>query len=380
LESDLQNIGMWHGTDDQVVWTVNVSKPGAYKVFLDYACPADSAGNKYILDLGDQSLRGTTTATGSDWSDYKQSSIGTVQLSPGLQKVVLRSDGPIRGALIDLRNIALVPGGKNPHWRSKPAEITDEVLRDPAALARFVLDSAHSDAARNSAINSNPQFAGALVKELTRDLTPGSAEEYARIPWIWRVAIACGKRNDPEQIKAVITAALPEIAEPLRDWQAVVLGGGIINGISQRGLWPAERVQEIMGDDSSLASRWLRTLTLSATMADDDKVPTGTRYDALRMAALGEWADSNVQLRRYLAKGSDEELQMGAVSGLSDVNVPEAAKALIDALKHLEGHNRELAVDGLLRDNARKQRLLEAIEKGVITRDPIVSARLTKTE
>src|SRR5262249_28499057 len=62
------------------------------------------------------------------------------------------------------------------------------VLRDPASVARLILDSAQPNELRNTAISSNPQFAAELIREMTRDLKPRTPEEYVRIPWIWRVA------------------------------------------------------------------------------------------------------------------------------------------------------------------------------------------------
>src|SRR5687767_4948294 len=163
---------------------------------------------------------------------------------------------------------------------------------------------------------------------MTRDLSAGK-EEYARIPWIWRVAIACGKRNDAGQITAVLDASLPNASEPLRHWQAVVIGGGIINGLSQRDLWPGDRIEEILKSNEALQSRWSRSLELAGPMCYDQSVPTGTRYDALRMIALQPWEKSGAKLTSYLAKGTHGELQMGAVSGLVDMKAPEATAALL---------------------------------------------------
>ena len=69
---------------------------------------------------------------------------------------------------------------------------------------------------------------------------------------------------------------------------------------------------------------------------------------------------------RYLAKDVHAELQMGAVSGLADVNSPQATAALLDALPGLAGRNRELALDALLRTEDRAATLLDAIEAGKV--------------
>ncbi|MEA2736194.1 MAG: hypothetical protein QOE14_2645, partial [Humisphaera sp.] len=161
-------------------------------------------------------------------------------------------------------------------------------------------------------------------------------------------AIAAGKRNDAAMLKKMLDVSLPKSDEPLRDWQAVVLGGGIINGISQQGAWPGDRLTEIIGDDADLKSRWQRALDLASTMADNEKTPPGTRYDALRMLGVEPWEKRGDQLTRYL-KNENAELQMGAVSALADVKSPEASSALKAALPTLTEKNRNLAEEGLKR-------------------------------
>lgn len=357
FESAYRNIGMWHSADDQVAWSFQVDQPGAYDVYIDYASAANAGGNSFILSVADASLNGKIATTGDDWSNYRQIHIGALTLTAGTHRAIFKPQAPIRTALIDLRTIAFTPAGKKPKWpiARQEAQIasaspgSDEVLRDPASVARFILDSTRPEPARASAINANPQFAAALIKEMTRDLKTGTPEEYVRVPWIWRVAIACGKRNDAAQIKQVFDVSLPLENEPLRDWQAVVIGGGIINGVSQRGLWPAERIGEILSGDNSLQARFTRALDLSATMADDEKVPSGTRYDALRMIPLQGWERRGPQLVRYLVKVTHPELQMGAISGLADINSPEASAALEAALSHLQGENLKLAKEALSR-------------------------------
>lgn len=377
FEPPFQNVGMWHGQDDHVVWTVQTVQPAEYDLYLDYACVEGAAGNKFVVSVADQSFRGTISATGKNWSDYRQVRFGTLRVPAGTQRISFRPDGPIRSALLDLRAVALTTPGKPPRWpHILPAD--PEVLRDPASVARFILNPTKPNAAREAAVNANPQFAAALIAEMTRDLPTGASQEYARIPWIWRVAIAAGKRNDSAQIKAILENSLPKAGEPLRDWQAVVLGGGVINGISQRGLWPAERISGIIKDDSGLQTRWTRALDLASAMADSDKIPNGTRYDALRMIALQSWEKRGEQLLRYLGKEVNPELQMGAVSGLADVPVEAAARALIEALPHLQGQNRELALDGLLRDERRIAMVLAAVEKGELDRTALNQDRTQK--
>ena len=101
-------------------------------------------------------------------------------------------------------------------------------------------------------------------------------------------------------------------------------------------------------------------------MADDEKVHKGTRYDALRMLGVEPWDKRGAQLAKYLGKDVNGELQMGAVSGLGDVRHAAATDALIAALPHLTDGNRKLAVEALLRDDARMAALREALKSGKI--------------
>jgi putative heme-binding domain-containing protein len=349
IETDqYNNIGWWSDAGDYVAWTIQPANAGNYDLYLDYACADDAAGNSYAIDVDGQSLTGAIAVTGSDWSTYKQPKIGTLHLDAGSHRLTVKPGGSIHGALMDLRTVVLVPSGAKPKWPSIAAAPSNpgvnEMTTNPTAVARLILDPSRTDAARVAVIGANPQFAADIIAELTKDLANDSPEQYKRIPWIWRIAIECGKRNEPNQIRRVLDASLPksDIAV-LRDWQAVAIGGGIINGLSQLNLWPADRIAEIIGDDANLKSRWQHALDEASKMADDEKVPTGTRYDALRMLGTEPWSKRGEQLKKYLAKDTNAELQMGAVSALVDVKGPEAAKALQDALPNLTEKNRELA-------------------------------------
>ena len=109
-------------------------------------------------------------------------------------------------------------------------------------------------------------------------------------------------------------------------------------------------------------------------MADDPKVPPGTRYDALRMIPLLGWEKAGKQLTRYLAKDAHAELQMGAVSGSADIDAPQAAAALIDALPHLTAGNRRLAVAALFKTEVRAGAILSALETKRVSADLLVDA------
>ncbi len=249
----------------------------------------------------------------------------------------------------------------------------NRVLRDPPSVARLILDSSRPDAVRQTAVNANPQFAAALIQEMTRDLIPGTPEEYVRIPWIWRVSVACGRRNDSGQVKSVLDVSLPLLGDDLHDWQAVVIGGGIVNGIGERER-PGDRIAAIIGDDPALLARWNRALELASAMTDREDVPPGTRYDALRMIGLDSWERRGTQIGRYLSPNAHPELQLGAVSALVDMSSERALEVLLTAIPDLTERNRKLALEGLLKDADRFSRLLDAIATGRLSPDLLPAA------
>ena len=234
------------------------------------------------------------------------------------------------------------------------------------SLASQIIDAKKSNAERDGLINANPGKAGELISAMTKDLPVGTPDEYKAIPWIWKVAIAAGKRNDARELKELLQASLPKEGEPLRDWQAVVIGGGVINGLSLQGIWPRERIAEIIGSEKKLKAQWLSLIELAAVMADNEKVRGGTRYDALRVLGTETWEHRGAQLAKYLEKGINAELQQGAVSGLADVKSKEVALSLIGAFKNLTSHNRKFALDALWRDDSRIAVLLDALGDGRI--------------
>ena len=107
--NDFDAIGWWTSADDRVEWTVVLDRPGKYKVEWVYSVSDKAAGNSWqILLNGNKALGGKIQTTGS-WETFQTQAIGEVELQGGDTKVVLKSDGPVDQALMDLRVIRLLP-------------------------------------------------------------------------------------------------------------------------------------------------------------------------------------------------------------------------------------------------------------------------------
>ncbi|HVX64296.1 MAG TPA: PVC-type heme-binding CxxCH protein [Pirellulales bacterium] len=370
FEPQFRNLGYWHGVNDYAVWTVELDSRGRYDVYLDAACDPAAAGNAFVLEGADAPLRGRIDSTGA-WSEYRQTKIGTLALTQGVQRLTFRPDGPPARALADLRGLILVAQGTPLPQQSRTAD------KSVSKLAAALLDDAQTTQQREAIIAEHANQSAELIAALSQAIDPrDETEEYRRIPWIWRVAIAAGRRANAEEIKDILEVALPPADRPLRDWQAVVIGGGVINGITQAGKWPDEFVAALLKDNPKLAGRWRRAIDLSSGMADDAKVRNGTRYDALRMIGIDSWEKRGEQLQKYLAKGVNDELQMGAVSALGDMRAAQVGPALVAGLSHFSKRNRELALDALLRDDRRIAALLDAVASGQVSKEQLGEARL----
>jgi putative membrane-bound dehydrogenase-like protein len=390
FEEQYKNIGTWRAKDDYVVWNVDFPKDGKFDVWLDWACEVDSAGNSFVLECGDQRLSGIVEST-ITWANYLQKKLGTFQLHSGVQRFTMRPGSEeLKGALLDLRAIYLVPEGQPLRMiamqqaTGTPAEKgpQKETLELKEVAAR-ILDDTQPKELRMELIKANVDRAAELVMALTKDLPFNEAEEYRRIPWIWNVAIAAGKQNDTQVLRELLRATLPLAGQPLRDWQSVVIGGGVINGLSLSGHWPRTRVKEVMKNETDLMIRWARCIELSAKMADDEKIRKGTRYDALRIIPMDPTQVHLDQLRKYLSPTVDAELQMGAVSGLSDVELAVVATWFKEKMADLKPGNRRLAIEALGRNDDRLAVLLDLIQTGAIQREEVLEAvqdklRLTK--
>jgi len=366
FELPFQNVGYWHGADDFVRWRITSRGIREMDVWGEWACDPGAAGNSFRIDGAAPSLTGFVSSTGA-WSRYQLHRLGTIVIRDGESEIIMRPAQAPKSAMVDLRALHLVafdtvPLAAGGVASSGPSDFS------AVEIADFLLNEEQPAADREALIAKCLAKAAAIIPQMAEGLPQesGSAEEYRRIPWIWRVAIAVGKGGDAQQIHDVLKASLPLVGKKLEHWQAVVIGGGLINGISLSNKWPLDELTTVIGEDPVLLGDWKRTLDLAVAMADDESVPTGTRYDALRIVAMLDWTVSRPILDRFLQKGVHDELQMGAVSGLSDIAIDDAGSLLINAFGSLSSDNRKLAFDALFRTETRRSMLLAALTAGTL--------------
>jgi hypothetical protein len=110
--SPFNNIGYWHGEQDRAAWKLECENAGRYDLYLDYACPPDSSGNQFSINIGSSQLTGLVESTGA-WSEYRWIKVGSVDLNQGANYLTVGYSGSKKAAaLFDLRSVVILPEGQ----------------------------------------------------------------------------------------------------------------------------------------------------------------------------------------------------------------------------------------------------------------------------
>lgn len=110
FEGHYQNLGYWMSDNDHAAWSVQVAVDGRYDVWLDWAAPSNPHDHRLAVVIGNQTIDHTIAPTGT-WDDYRLVKIGTVELRAGVHRVIAQPGTPVREAMLDLRELRLVPEG-----------------------------------------------------------------------------------------------------------------------------------------------------------------------------------------------------------------------------------------------------------------------------
>lgn len=108
-DGEQDNIGFWTDPKAAAAWpAVAIASAGLYDVSLNLSCVDSAAGNDFVVEIGDQELRGTTKTTGS-WEEFERVNLGRVKLDAGTIAVRVRAAGQVRFALMNLQDVRLTP-------------------------------------------------------------------------------------------------------------------------------------------------------------------------------------------------------------------------------------------------------------------------------
>lgn len=102
-------IGWWTSEQDRAQWTLVLDRPRKFRVEWDYSVSPEAAGNDWQIEIGGKEVLSGTVASTGGWEVFRTESLGVVELPAADSHVVVRSKGPVKGALMDLRAIRFVP-------------------------------------------------------------------------------------------------------------------------------------------------------------------------------------------------------------------------------------------------------------------------------
>jgi putative membrane-bound dehydrogenase-like protein len=108
LEEKYGNLGFWSSEDDRAVWVVEPARPGRYAVWVEWACDDSVANNRFFITTGSFRDLNSVPGTGG-WDNYKKEKFAEVPLRLGRQRITISTEGPVAGALMDLKSIELIP-------------------------------------------------------------------------------------------------------------------------------------------------------------------------------------------------------------------------------------------------------------------------------
>lgn len=109
---DYDAIGWWTSDLDRAQWTIVLDRPGRYRVEWEYSVSPEAAGNRWMMEIGGEEMLSGVVESSGNWETFKTVALGIVDLPAADNHVVVRSEGAVRGALMDLRAVRFVPVGR----------------------------------------------------------------------------------------------------------------------------------------------------------------------------------------------------------------------------------------------------------------------------
>ncbi len=104
----LDVLAPWTIAEDIAEWQVEVAHAGTYEVTVNLAADAQSAGDRYAVETEGSRTHGAVPDTGG-YDHFQEQPAGRLSLRAGVNRVILRPDGPLKKELADVRGLRLVP-------------------------------------------------------------------------------------------------------------------------------------------------------------------------------------------------------------------------------------------------------------------------------
>ena len=322
---------------------------------------------------------------------------GMQELSPGLIEQALQdSEAGVRENAIKLAEL---------HLSTTPA-LANALLplqTDPSAKVKFQLlltlgsmDTPQAAQARNHLLFENladrwMQYAALSASSsqtaalLTKVLDRYHKEEPAYATLVQQLTTMIGAHDDPATIRALIRKAVAQGSE--KGWSAPVLEG-LAQGMKRRAVSPADfekeqtllvstcfdhpsdqvrkaslQVLEVVGIDHNAQATGMEK---AVAMADDRSLSDEKRAVAIDFMALGDPAPYASHLKQLITPQEQPAVQRAALNTLGGIPGPTATDYVLQAWPELTPSIRDASLNIFMKDTARINLLLNAIQEGNI--------------
>jgi mono/diheme cytochrome c family protein/glucose/arabinose dehydrogenase len=109
----LDVLAPWRHEHDVAEWRVHVDAGGRYQVLVTLAADEASAGDRFVVETERSRTSGLVQSSGG-YATFHEYAIGSIELAAGVNRIVMRPDGPLRRELADVRSLRLAPISRQP--------------------------------------------------------------------------------------------------------------------------------------------------------------------------------------------------------------------------------------------------------------------------
>lgn len=102
----LNVLAPWRIETDVAEWTIQVPAESEYEVFVTLAADDASAGDAFVIEAENTSVKGVVKSTGG-YESFAEQSAGVLKLKAGTQSLLMRPDGALKQELADVRAVRL---------------------------------------------------------------------------------------------------------------------------------------------------------------------------------------------------------------------------------------------------------------------------------
>ncbi|MDB6052615.1 MAG: atsA 19 [Verrucomicrobiales bacterium] len=101
-------LGYWTKAEDWAEWKFTLKEPRSYSVRLWQGCGKGQGGSEITILLEKSQFHFVVRDTGG-YQNFKEFTLGTVELGPGIHSLQIKPENKKSGAIMDVQKVVLIP-------------------------------------------------------------------------------------------------------------------------------------------------------------------------------------------------------------------------------------------------------------------------------